>query len=67
MTTTTTTEIIVKTQAELDAGETPGQRKRRREAGGTVHRPRKVHVVPGREAGDWLSNRIPNARRKGWL
>lgn len=23
--------------------------------------------LPGRVAGDWLSNRIPNARRKGWL
>ena len=35
-----------------------------RHAGGAVHRPRRVHVVPVREAGDWLSDRIPNARRE---
>ena len=60
-------EPVWGTQDTIWAGETPGQRERRREAGGTVHQPRQVHVVPGREAGDWLSNRIPNARRKGWL
>ena len=60
-------EPVWGTQDTIWAGETPGQRKRRREAGGTVHRPRKVHVVPGPEAGDWLTTRIQNARRKGWL
>ena len=60
-------EPVWGTQDAIWAGETPGQRERRREAGGGGRRPRQVHVVPGREAGDWLSNRIPNARRKGWL
>ena len=60
-------EPVWGTQDTIWAGETPGQRKRRRATGGTVHRARRVHVVPGREAGDWLNNRIPNARRKGWL
>ena len=32
-----------------------------------MHQPRRVHVVPGREAGDWITTRIPNARRKGWI
>ena len=42
------------------AGETLGQRKRRRATGGTVHRARRVHVTAGPESGDWLTTRIPN-------
>ena len=57
-------EPVWGTQDTIWAGETPGQRERRREAGGAVYRPRRVYVVPGREAGDWLRNSIPNARRK---
>ena len=57
-------EPVWGTQDTIWAGETPGQRERRREAGGAVHRPRRVHVTPGPEAGDWLTTRIPNARRK---
>lgn len=60
-------EPVWGTQDTIWAGETPGQRKQRRATGGTVHRARQVHVVPGREAGDWLTTRIPNARRKGWI
>ena len=57
-------EPVWGTQDTIWAGETPGQRERRREAGGAMHQPRQVHVVPGQEAGDWLRNSIPNARRK---
>ena len=57
-------EPVWGTQDTIWAGETPGQRKRRRATGGTVHRARRVHVTAGPESGDWLTTRIPNARRK---
>ena len=57
-------EPVWGTQDTIWAGETQGQRKRRRATGGTVHRARRVHVTAGPESGDWLTTRIPNARRK---